>query len=132
MNIKNISHIKELEKIKHLKNEFVVMNSAIMVLLGLKANNRDLDLLVTERFKTNHSFKNISINNWKRWSVRLRYFASNSRDFIDNHSFEFDGFNFCKIETHVEILKVRKSQNSGGEKIHRYLDTMNKYIKEQK
>ena len=103
MNTNNIQHIDQVRRIAHLKDKFVIMNSAILVLLGLKRGNKDIDLLVTNDFPKDIQLSCVSFNRWSRWEHRLSSFASNTDDFIMNHSFELDGISFCKIEESPKI-----------------------------
>jgi hypothetical protein len=130
VNINNISHIKELQTISHLKDEFVIMNSSILCLLGMKYNNKDIDLLVTKNFPSEISLNNVSINTFERWSHRLEKFSLDTESFIQNHSFYFCGYNFCKIEIFLEILKTRKKQNSGGDKVLKQIELIKSYLSE--
>lgn len=130
MKISNIEHIKELEKINHLKDKFVIMNSSIMALLGIR-KNRDLDLLVTKDFPKNINLNSVSINRWDRWKHRIDKFAIDSKDFINKNSFELSGYNFCKLNVHRRILEIRISQNSGGEKVKKDLLLLDEFLDNQ-
>lgn len=115
MKIRDIRYCDQLFNIESPRDSFIVMNSSVTAMMGIRKNN-DLDILVTENFGSENNIPNISINPWFRWKNRLASFAVNAPDFILKHSVKIDGFNICKPEIHLEILKTRVSQGSGGQK----------------
>ena len=111
-----IDRVKGLDKIQISKQEFSILGSGLLSLMGIKENNR-LDIIISSTarhrlFEGNRdSIELDGVNILKSNSIR-NFSSHGDDDLISNYSFQINGYNF---------LEPRFYFNKGDENLKKFL-----------